>query len=160
VQIPEMVEIFRGATIVLAWLHNGNGAVEQRLCYLDHLSRHPSIPPADPKFGDMECSVDRSEMMDVRGLTDLPHFKRLWIVQEVVLSLDIIMICGKIELSWLRLTKGLINIQDWRRTDHIFLSDVLSEMADAWQKNYTSPDLDVYGDEPKVLSISSIWCTI
>ena len=98
-QIPLMVQIFRGAQRVIAWLDPGRDTtIEQNsMRKLDRLSRKP-------RFAKWENTEGRSEIL---SLFDLPWFNRLWIVQEIVFSLDICLICGDTELSFSRLLVAL-----------------------------------------------------
>lgn len=43
VQIPLMVDIFRGAKRVLAWLQHGDEAIERGMQCIERISRHPEI---------------------------------------------------------------------------------------------------------------------
>jgi hypothetical protein len=90
-QIPMMSSIYRGARLVLAWLGDGANEVESVLRALGRLTE---LPRGRAKHEDMSYVA--------RVLPDLfalPWFMRLWIIQEVVLNIDVTLICGQSELS-------------------------------------------------------------
>jgi len=99
VQIPLMVQIFRGARRMMAWLDPGRDTTNEQssMRRLDRLSRKP-------QFARWENTEGRSEIL---SFFDLPWFNRLWIVQEIVFSLDICLICGDTELSFSRFIVAL-----------------------------------------------------
>jgi hypothetical protein len=99
VQIPLMVQIFRGARSVMAWLDpGGDTSVEQKgMRVIDRLSR-------DPPVREETLHADYS---DIFRFLNLPWFKRLWIVQEVVFNLEICLICGETELPFSRFIAAL-----------------------------------------------------
>jgi len=99
IQIPLMVKIFRGATRVMAWLDpGGDTTAEQRgMWKLDRFSRMSGVPRWD----------SFNNLSEVLSFFNLPWFNRLWIVQEIVFSLDICLICGDTELSFSRLIVAL-----------------------------------------------------
>jgi hypothetical protein len=104
IQIPLMVQIFRGATRVLAWLQDSDEALERAMHYIDHVSRRSHGPQLQ-----IEGNADADRMdiddrvADILMFFNLPYFRRLWILQEVAMSVDITFICGKTRLSWLRM---------------------------------------------------------
>tara|TARA_R110002003_G_scaffold123_1_gene11113 strand:- start:377 stop:2065 length:1689 start_codon:yes stop_codon:yes gene_type:complete len=116
-QIPLMTHIFRNAHRVLAWL---DGGIEEEYgCQLlDRFSRvtreeinavrdntaretHPSEAVEQQR---------QDEHLILRFLS-LPWFSRLWIIQEVVMNVEVLLVCGSSELSWPRLTTALTTIQ-------------------------------------------------
>jgi hypothetical protein len=141
IQIPLMVDIFRGAKRVLAWIHEGDEAIERGMRHIDRLSRQ-SITH-ETYFE--EDGTRHSVIQDMVALINLPYFRRLWIVQEIVFSLDITLICGKSKLSWLRLSKGLIAFQSGLQSNKYMLGDEnkgLWKVADLWRRNAIVQDLD------------------
>jgi hypothetical protein len=99
IQIPLMVQIFRGARRVMAWLDpGGDTTVEQKgMRLLDRLSRLS-------KTTTRESYKDFSTILQ---FLHLPWFNRLWIVQEVVFNLEVCLICGETELPFSRLVSAL-----------------------------------------------------
>ncbi|KAH7074877.1 heterokaryon incompatibility protein-domain-containing protein [Paraphoma chrysanthemicola] len=107
-QIPLMANIYRGATRVVAWLGPvGQGShEEQGMKFLGILPRH-------------EGSLDKYIQQDNHDLRKhcplcqvvcffgLPWFSRLWVVQEIVLNIDVQLFCGSYQLSWVRLAAAV-----------------------------------------------------
>jgi hypothetical protein len=141
IQIPLMVDIFRGAKRVLAWIHEGDEAIERGMRHIDRLSRQSSTH--ETYFE--EDGTDHSVLQDVAAFINLPYFRRLWIVQEIVFSLDITLICGKSKLSWLRLSKGLIAFQRMSQSESFWPGDKfngLKTVVNLWRRNAIMQDLD------------------
>ncbi|CAN9422913.1 unnamed protein product [Alternaria alternata] len=81
IQIPLMVQIFRGARKVMAWLDpGGDTTVEQKgMRLLDRLSR----------LSKTKAGKSYDDLSTVLKFLNLPWFNRLWIVQEVVFNLEV-----------------------------------------------------------------------
>lgn len=109
-QISLMVQIFRGARTVLAWLDPGSAVslrpdVELTMRKIDYVSRtrrHDVLPGSrvetedDGKEDNAPLSKHSREVLE---LFNLPWFNRLWIVQEVVFNQEVRLIYGDVELS-------------------------------------------------------------
>lgn len=118
IQIPLMVQIFRGARKVMAWLDpGGDTTVEQKgMRLLERLSRL-SKTKAGIFYDDLstvlsQLSKTKADMLYqdfdmVLKFLKLPWFNRLWIVQEVVFNLEVCLICGETELPFSRLVSAL-----------------------------------------------------
>jgi hypothetical protein len=110
VQIPLMVRIYRGAKRVLAWLDPGTcvGNEEEGMRVLDKLSRRSrqdiEVHPESAQERDLEVQI---HFRGIINFLSLPWFNRLWIVQEVVFNIDVILICDASVLSWARLIAAL-----------------------------------------------------
>ncbi|ORY06039.1 heterokaryon incompatibility protein-domain-containing protein [Clohesyomyces aquaticus] len=100
-QIPLMVNIFRGAKRVLAWLGHGENGEHEAINFLGRLSRSPMISSGE------DVRIDERVFQAVTRLLQLPWFGRLWIIQEVVFNTDVLLICGQAELSAIRLFSAL-----------------------------------------------------
>lgn len=94
-QVQMMGEIYRGAHQVYAWL-----GVETEwtahgmrvLRYLQHGHRKHERPFKEMMSPDL-----------IRGLDDIfqrPYFRRLWIVQEIALANEVVLICGSHSFTW------------------------------------------------------------
>ena len=103
IQIPLMVQIFRGARSVMAWLDpGGDTAIEQKgMRTVERLSRAP-------ENGD---ELLQENLYSVQRFLKLPWFNRLWIVQEVVFSLEVRLICGETDLPFSRFIAGLCQVK-------------------------------------------------
>ncbi|KAH4010688.1 hypothetical protein HBI56_198820 [Parastagonospora nodorum] len=141
-QIPLMVDIFRTAKRVLAWLHQDDQIIRRGLQHIERLSRRRPGPSEDADIegyhndlltnsrspGQLlweEINTSKSAVSDILTVLNLPYFRRLWIVQEIVFSPDISLICGSFDLSWFRFTTAItklhgIAIEDSRFQDSHF----------------------------------------
>ena len=114
-QVEIMGEIYRNASQTIAWLgsekDDSKSAIKNlkwlaKYCKVQHLERidlkkfpknevehsaiHSIVEPLD--FGDnTNCSIPISPL---QAFFDLPWWKRLWIIQEVSLATDVLLICG------------------------------------------------------------------
>jgi hypothetical protein len=108
-QIPLMVHVCRGARRVLAWLgHVGQRAREETR--LELLERWSRLRPRTLVNVDKDPRTEEDDEANLRHILrflSLPWFSRLWIIQEVVFNLDVILISGASEPSWIRLIKVL-----------------------------------------------------
>jgi hypothetical protein len=133
VQIPLMVQIFRDARRVMAWLDPGGDttAEQEGMRVMDRLSRDTSIRE----------ETLQADYSDVFRFLDLPWFKRLWIVQEVVFSLEICLICGETELPFPRFIAAL------------------SIMGDDIIKNVIEPNAGDKASWRAIATIKDLWNT-
>lgn len=145
-QIPLMVDIFRNANGVLAWLHPENEGIERGMRFLDHLSRHAQVSMTGAESnGSRSRNIhdggnDMASKLDgVATFFQLPYFQRLWIVQEIVFNLTITLICGKTELSWIRLTVVLLAhksrqfIQLLGENDDVASTAAITRVTELWK---------------------------
>jgi hypothetical protein len=87
VQIQFMVDIFRGAKKVLAWIHESDEAVERGMRFIDGLSRRLGRPRQAPgkennkrqegngSTGILHAS-NKNELLDVVAFLTVPYFRR------------------------------------------------------------------------------------
>ena len=100
--IPLMTDIYRGASRVLAWLGGGQ-AEEQALSRINVLGRLIHSQAGAPS------SSHRQELSkSILDLLRMPWFSRRWIIQEVVMNLDVVIFCGSQQSSFLRLAQSYI----------------------------------------------------
>ncbi|KAI0160676.1 heterokaryon incompatibility protein-domain-containing protein [Xylariaceae sp. FL1272] len=99
-QIPVMVDIFRNALHVLAWLGNKQEDVET-VKFLQEISRD--------EYDDWELywEVPKHWQDAAHSLLNLPYFSRRWIVQELVYAANASFMCGNTELPWPALARAL-----------------------------------------------------
>jgi len=146
VQIPLMVDIFRGAQRVMAWLDpGGDTAVEQRgMQIVKRLSR-PS---------EMRHSIWAEGCKEVNCFIKLPWFNRLWIVQEVVFSVEVCMICGDTEIAFPRFIAALSFIQEEAfplESDDRARVDAIAKIWRLWSRH------SLFGTQPMSSPQSSLY---
>jgi hypothetical protein len=127
-QIPLMVDIFRSASRVIAWL-DSDGAGTEGITALQHWSRHrgKAINQMQPQSLVAQATLDEGAnntlplrlrtIESVQLLLQLPWFNRLWIIQEVVFNLDITLMADNLELSWVRFVGALHSLRDQTAED-------------------------------------------
>ncbi|KAH7138054.1 heterokaryon incompatibility protein-domain-containing protein, partial [Dendryphion nanum] len=112
VQIPRMKKIFRSAKKVLAWLGPGGNGEEEAINLLvpadvpgqSAESDDPQLSEDETKFASHTVQQDAAS---VQKLVELPFFSRMWIIQEIVFNMDVLLLCGDAEISWQRFRTGL-----------------------------------------------------
>lgn len=98
-QIPMMDHIYRGARHVVAWLGDGGTDVEMVLRTLGRLTE---VPKGRAEHEDITY-IERALPL----FLNLPWFRRMWIIQEAVLNMDMVLVCGSAELSMVKFVSGL-----------------------------------------------------
>lgn len=97
--IPLMTDIYRGASGVLVWLGGNWAEEEQALLHIKQIARH-----INSRSDAFSFDLHRQGLTDaVTSLVHLPWFSRRWVIQEVVLNADVVLICGSQQLSFGRL---------------------------------------------------------
>jgi hypothetical protein len=77
-----MRDIFQGASLTVAWL--GESAVD-----------------TDQAFDVLQGETfDRDNLMSLIPFVSRPYWSRVWIIQEICVSDDILIVCGKRILPW------------------------------------------------------------
>jgi hypothetical protein len=145
-----MVQIFRGARTVLAWLDPGSAIslrpeLELTMRKMDYVSRTMRQDvligsrvetEGDGKEDNAPLSK-HSRSREVLELLNLPWFNRLWIVQEVVFNQEVRLIYGDVELSWARFVVAIsvLSVLDNRRSSNLNLQGWSSiiRMARLWK---------------------------
>lgn len=154
VQIPLMAQIFRGASRVLAWLgrsasrERGISALQRwsrhRIKYAQHIQAQSLM---DLDVFEMNSAIPHhhrpglfeTAMESVIELLQSSWFTRLWIIQEVVFNLDVVLIDGASEMSWTRFISTLHLLRDYRQRQlDTQVSDseaAIQLVADLWKYN-------------------------
>jgi hypothetical protein len=88
----------------MAWLDpGGDTTVEERgMHMLSRLSRGSKV----------EKEKMQADLSDIVQFLNLPWFNRLWIIQEVVFSLEVRLLCGKTKLTYSRFVAGLSVLEE------------------------------------------------
>lgn len=154
VQIPLMAQIFCGASRVLAWL--GRSADGERgIAALQKWSRHriKHVHHVQPwSFVDLDIFEQKSTlphhhrpgvferaMQSVEEPLQSPWFTRLWIIQEVVFNLDVVLVDGDSEMSWTRFMSTLHLLRDYRERNRDAQTSqpdtAIQLVADLWKFN-------------------------
>jgi len=103
VQVPRMGEIYKFATRTLIWLGEGTDESDEVLENINRL--HQRLHGESARQDEQTASRLKEEglMPDPDGVRNLllrPWFSRLWVVQEVALSGELDVLCGRVSLAW------------------------------------------------------------
>ncbi|KAH6612384.1 heterokaryon incompatibility protein-domain-containing protein [Boeremia exigua] len=138
-QIPLMDRIYRGANRVLVWLGRGGGDDEIGMRLLGNLSLVPKRtvprPTSDPGGAGFSSTQSVEEMRCIQQVFELPWFRRVWTIQECVLNVDAVLMCGQTELSMARVLAGMRIIRSTDRMKQINYSlgfEAFGNTADLW----------------------------
>jgi len=108
-------ELTEGASLGINFLLNRNLSLgwQQRKIDREHgRIMHPWKP-----FGGAVATMTRVELLreqtagEIRELLDRPWWKRVWIVQEVVLARKIVLMCGPETIPWEKIEDGVARFQ-------------------------------------------------
>ena len=105
-QVVLMETIYKRAWSTLVWIgeeaDNSSDALDTLLATKDALQYYPD--GKSPDIGDFEQlslpASDSPKWLDLGRLMSRPWFQRIWIMQEVVLSYQIVIMCGAKSISW------------------------------------------------------------
>jgi hypothetical protein len=101
-QVGFMSSIYRQAHCVIAWLGPETGTSHKAMSFLNQICEG-SVPVAD-----CDSLRFKENWHAIKSLCEVPYWRRLWIIQEVVLASDILLCCGKDTLPG----EAFINIRD------------------------------------------------
>jgi hypothetical protein len=104
-QIRIMVDIFRSAKRVYAWLGEEQDHSRQAIDFLTGLVPKVAVdgvflPKAATKLANEFPKVDDPIWNALTGLLERSWFRRVWVIQELVLARELSVICGDQELPW------------------------------------------------------------
>jgi hypothetical protein len=139
-QIPLMTSIYHGARRVVAWLGPvvQNSDEEQGMKQLEILSRQSSHfdNQLENRFHRNAIGLERHSQ-NIADFLSLSWFSRLWIIQEIVLNIDVVLLCGDTKMTWARLIAALENLrthdETWKHiVAHRRQIATLEAIADLW----------------------------
>jgi hypothetical protein len=113
-QVAKMAQIYSSSARVVVWLGPASPDSDLAMRHVDHLGKILRYDPisdtfkltsdeaAEPHWADTAQPLPYEEA-DVRALEKLfwrPWFERLWVVQELLLSPEAVVVCGSQETIW------------------------------------------------------------
>ena len=112
-QVPLMGDIYSSAVQVIAWLGSPSKDSDQAIDFIDHLFKsitdlfRRNVPVTmDSLSQSADCQFPSPGWTALARFLQRPWFQRTWIIQEVVLATDVLIICGGNALKW----KGLADV--------------------------------------------------
>ncbi|KAK4121881.1 HET-domain-containing protein [Parathielavia appendiculata] len=152
-QVMLMADIYRTATVVVSWLGEQDRHTEPGFTllaelkevsdYAPHLLNYLSkLSPDSHEYGDderMALFSCRQLWVSVAHVFQRTYFSRAWIIQEVVLSRTVKVLCGLYELDWSVIAEAshFFSTSGWaRHLTSLFIES--AKQALPWQQ--LSPD--------------------
>lgn len=113
-QVGKMGHIYRSATRVLVWLGPASPDSDLAMGLVDHLGQvlrfdclsetftPTSIGAAEPHWADLTqlLPYQEHELHALDSLFARPWFDRLWVVQEVLIGAEAVVLCGRQHTTW------------------------------------------------------------
>jgi Heterokaryon incompatibility protein (HET) len=113
-QVMLMSEIYKGATETIIWLGVENGDVDKAMDFLKSLSSPVAL--TSPNMSAVPCRP--LKMLFMR-----PYWTRLWIIQEIMLSRQILVACGSKTIRW----ETIRDFYTWcRKSSNVHISNFYS----------------------------------
>lgn len=88
-QVMRMNLIYRKATKVIVWLGTEDQDTDQAVQLVEHFSET-----------DFPAGIDIQSLLMLTSLFGRPYWKRVWIIQEISVAINIEVYCGKYSISW------------------------------------------------------------
>lgn len=108
VQVRQMLDIYKSATRVVIWLGEGDRDSDKAMTFINKYS--DSLLTRE-SFSKVEKELSRPMHLKdewlalVQGILIRPWWSRVWIVQEVAVAKDLIVVCGRHSVNWDVLTR-------------------------------------------------------
>jgi hypothetical protein len=97
-QVGQMGDIFHGAEEVMIWLGEGEFWMDHAM---DTIDQNVVLPDEISGKGTREST--NFTFQRLFELSDHGYWKRLWVIQEIVLAMTIVLVCGKYRIPWKKL---------------------------------------------------------
>lgn len=151
-QVKIMAHIFASALRILAWVGQGDGAEQSAIDSILRLNRHfgelkqicgslRDIPPIDCDEKPSAIGFDDQSWNSVEKMVKSPLFRRVWIIQELGLGRDVLLLYGNASIEWLQLVR-FCSLVRWKAR-HLVRSSYLraSMVWDTYRLYAKSEDL-------------------
>lgn len=136
VQIRLLRTIYQSAKRVIAWIGNEDANSYQAIEALKHVwykSQEPTFSsPSDPTASEDSHTLNEEDWSNINTLLKRDWFRRIWIVQELVLPSHVVIVCGRSQISWDQFFDALTTCQD-------FLNRGKSDSKNAQRLIYAGP---------------------
>lgn len=114
-QVQNMAQIYSSAHRVVMWLGENN--LQEACAAMDLVENLASLRmealqesshfPADDELEDLDLPLSASSSwIALQKMLSLKYFTRIWIIQEVALAQDAVMIWGQSKIAWITFKKG------------------------------------------------------
>ena len=110
-QVALMDKIYSSAKLTIIWVGQEDEFTKDAMSVIDYigkvpLERHNEIKPSDWHNQNSALKRIGSKPQDYRkwlgliALLNRPYFSRIWIVQEILLSKIVLLVCGDFQIPW------------------------------------------------------------
>ncbi|KAL2148466.1 hypothetical protein VTH82DRAFT_2386 [Thermothelomyces myriococcoides] len=102
VQVAMMDRVYNQAERVVSWLGESDSSIEAATKLLRRLSdvQLSQVSQADFDVARFVKDIPREEWFGLGSLLSRPYFKRAWIVQEIAMAKQLLVVCGQHILRW------------------------------------------------------------
>jgi hypothetical protein len=100
VQVPLMGKIYASAKRVVAWLGEETFDSGMALDFIPHLTKVAKVDTESFWLLHLEQEEFLRQMMSLIHLLSRPWWKRMWIIQELALGPDVLVVCGSRHIPW------------------------------------------------------------
>jgi hypothetical protein len=104
-QVQLMRQIYSNASLVWVWLGEGDNNSDLAMRYI---KRREPLEHSNANFSKLWNSQKASAVMQ---LCERTYWTRIWIVQEVMLAKEIVVMCGDQEVPWTRIQQLIDDLQ-------------------------------------------------
>lgn len=118
VQVPLMGKIYTRAERVVAWLGEETFDSGMALDFIPHLTEVAEVDTESIWLSHLERDDFLRQMMSLVHLFSRPWWKRMWIIQEVALAPDVLVLCGSRHVPWSTFQVFIIAWMDIGHTPH------------------------------------------
>jgi Heterokaryon incompatibility protein (HET) len=139
-QVSIMGDIYSRASRTVVWLGSGDEETDRAFKICERLAEEAIILEALP-----DPSVDASNFPEYdtndsclqRLVDDCPWWKRVWIVQEIILAQDAILVCGSKEIDWKVFCRAINRLISAKLEDAVVLG-LVEDDPFRWYKSIIS----------------------
>lgn len=101
-QVRLMKRIYQRADTVIVWLGPNMGNILKRIGLETQLGRYRTT-------GTLEQLASREEKLE---FLNLPYWKRAWVVQEIAVARELMLLSGSVQLTWYTFNETLLSSSD------------------------------------------------
>ncbi|KAK4235291.1 heterokaryon incompatibility protein 6, OR allele [Achaetomium macrosporum] len=102
VQVAMMDRVYAQAGKVVSWLGESDFQIDGAVRLLGRLKDVPLGRVTSPNFdvAQLVKDIPNDDWLALGALVSRPYFKRAWIVQEIAMAKELLIVCGDYELRW------------------------------------------------------------
>ena len=102
VQVAMMDHVYSRARLVVSWLGEGDSHVDGAARLVSRLADIPRNTLSSPSFDIAKFvkEIPSTDWLALGAFLARPYFKRAWIVQEIAMAGQLLVVCGKHIISW------------------------------------------------------------